>query len=285
MSTAEARNDDEQEVVARPFVKWAGGKGQLLPELKKRVPKNYNRYFEPFVGGGAMFFALRPEKAVLSDVNEELINTYTVIRDDLPKLCKELAKHKYEEKHYYKVRDMDRDPLYASYPPAIRAARFIYLNKTCFNGLYRVNRNGYFNTPFGRYTNPTIFDQSNLEAVHGVLQDTELYIKGFDEVLSDAKKGDFVYFDPPYSPVSETADFTSYTKDGFGDSMQQKLFEVCRALDKKGVSFLLSNSANDQMKELYSEFIVDIVPALRAINSKGNKRGSVSEILVRNYTE
>ncbi len=275
---------DEDELVARPFVKWAGGKAQLIPEIIKRIPKKYNTYYEPFVGGGAVFFALRPQKAVLADINSELINTYEVIRSNLQGLMKELSHHRYEEEYYYRVRAQDRDPLYSSYSPVQRAARFIYLNKTCYNGLYRVNKSGFFNTPFGKYTNPTILDQKNLTACNVALKNVECLVQPFDSILERAEEGDFVYLDPPYAPLSATSDFTSYTREGFGPDMQRKLAEVCVQLDKKGVRFLLSNSSADEIRELYQNFQIDEVYASRAINSKAAKRGSVVEFLIRNYT-
>jgi len=268
---------------SRPFLKWVGGKSQLLPELLARIPKFTGTYFEPFIGGGALFFALQPEHAQISDLNNELINCYQVVQRDVEGLITELARHKYESEYYYTVRNIDRAPEFARWTPTQRAARVIFLNKTCFNGLYRVNSKGYFNVPFGRYTNPKILDAENLRNCNRALSKTTINDLNFIDACTDAKEGDFVYFDPPYVPLSMTSSFTSYSADGFGVDMQQALFELCRRLDQKGVKFMLSNSSAPFVLELYRGFRVEHVLASRAINSKAQGRGKINEVVVCNY--
>ena len=267
---------------ARPFVKWAGGKRQLLDELTQGLPY-FENYHEPFIGGGALFFRLeamnRIKRAYLSDSNAELINTYSVIKNEVFELMSELASPLYvnDEAAYYKIR--------ASRPKTNveRAARFIYMNKTAFNGLYRVNSSGGFNVPFGRYDNPKILDSQNLMLVHRALQKDELYCGDFTIALKNAKRGDFVYFDPPYFPISKTSNFTGYTKDGFGENEQKKLLKTYKELDSKGCFVLLSNSYSDFISELYAEFEPETVHANRMINCKGNQRGKIKELIVRNW--
>ncbi len=267
---------------AKPFVKWAGGKRQLLDELTKGLP-GFENYHEPFLGGGALFFRLEAERkiktAYLSDSNGELINTYSVIKSRVLELMAELSSPIYanNETAYYKIR--------ASRPASKieRAARFIYLNKTAFNGLYRVNSKGGFNVPFGRYTNPMILDSKNLMLVHRALQTDELYCGDFTVVQKNAKQGDLVYFDPPYFPISKTSNFTSYTKDGFFENEQMKLMRTFKALDARGCYVLLSNSHSDLIADLYAEFNPEVVYASRAINCKGDKRGKIKELIVRNW--
>ena len=267
---------------ARPFVKWAGGKRQLLDELTKGLPQ-FENYHEPFLGGGALFFKLeamgRLKNAYLSDANTELINAYAAIKNEVFELMSELASPLYanNETTYYKIR--------AAKPETSveRAARFIYLNKTAFNGLYRVNSKGGFNVPFGRYENPKILDSQNLLRVHRALQKDGLYCGDFDIVLKNAKRGDFVYFDPPYAPISKTSNFTSYTKDGFGEKEQKKLLNVYKELDLRGCFVLLSNSYSDLISELYAEFKPETVYANRAISCKADGRGKIRELIVRNW--
>lgn len=275
----------DAQVPCRPFVKWVGGKTQLLPEILRRMPQKntIKTYHEPFVGGGAVFFALQPQKAILSDVNPELVNAYEVVRDDVDLLIRDLKKHDHNEDYFYKIRDADRLPLFKRWSSVRRASRLIYLNKTCYNGLFRVNSKGQFNTPFGRYANPNYVDAENLVACRRALAKTEILLNTFDSVVQRAQAGDFVYFDPPYAPVSETAYFTGYSKDGFGLDMQRELFKVCCVLHSKKVRFMLSNSAVPFITQLYSKFKVEIVHASRAINSRAEKRGKVQEVLVTNY--
>jgi len=262
---------------ARPFVKWAGGKTGLLGEILPRLPAKINTYYEPFVGGGAVFFALAAEgrfkKAVLGDDNVELIETYHSIKEDTDGLVRRLKAHaiKHSEVYFYKIR-ADRG--------SHLAARFIYLNKTGFNGLYRVNRKGLFNVPFGRYSNPTICDEENLRAASAVLQGVGLLPGDFERSTMRAMRGDTVYFDPPYVPLSDTAAFTAYTKGGFGAGAQERLRDVARKLADRGVHVLLSNSDTPEVRKLYKGFKLVKVEARRAINSKGGKRGPVGELLI-----
>jgi len=271
--------------ILTPIVKWAGGKRQLLPVIVQNRPKMFTRYFEPFVGGGAVLFHLQPENALVNDVNEELINLYRVIKENIDALIEALKKHKNEEAWFYEVRNQDRDKAYRRRSSVERAARIHYLNKTCYNGLYRVNSAGQFNAPFGRYKNPNIVNEKNLRALHRYLNTSRIEILNvdFSAALKQAGNGDFVYLDPPYDPVSESANFTNYSKNGFGRSEQERLKETCDDLHKRGVHFLLSNSATAFIKELYKDYDIQIVRAKRAVNSKGDKRGEVEEVLVKNY--
>ena len=267
----------------KPFVKWVGGKTQLLSELVARTPKDFGRYYEPFVGGGALFFRLQPGRACLTDINPDLVNLYTVVRDRVEDLIEDLSQHVYEEDYFYKVRSVDRTPEYAGWTDVQRASRFIYLNKTCYNGLYRVNSKGQFNAPFGRYTSPAILDASNLRACHAALQKAVIEVADFYTVRRRIRANDFVYFDPPYVPLSATSKFTSYKKDGFDIEMQHALRDLCRALDKRAVRFMLSNSSAPLILDLYAEFNVEFVYATRSINSKARKRGKIPEVVVTNY--
>ena len=266
-----------------PIVKWVGGKRQLMFELLKNMPKSYNRYFEPFIGGGALFFELQPQNGYISDMNKELITLYTVVRDDVYELIDDLNKHKVSKEYFLKIRNLDRTEKYNSLSDVKIASRFIYLNRTCFNGMYRVNSQGQFNVPFGNYKNPRIVDAENLINCSKLLKNTEIYCADFSEILNKVQKGDFVYFDPPYVPLNETSSFTSYTKDGFDLDMQFKLRDVCDELDSKGVMFMLSNSDTKLVNELYSNYEIKKVFASRAINANPNGRGKITEVLVKNY--
>ena len=268
---------------AYPIVKWVGGKRQLMFELLKNMPENYNRYFEPFIGGGALFFELQPQNGYISDMNEELINLYSVVRDDVYELIEDLGKHEVSKEYFLEIRNIDRTEKYAELSSIERASRFIYLNRTCFNGMYRVNSQGQFNVPFGNYKNPRIVDAENLINCSKLLKNTEIYCADFSEILNKVQKGDFVYFDPPYVPLNETSSFTSYTKDGFDLDMQFKLRDVCDELDSKGVMFMLSNSDTKLVNELYSNYEIKKVFASRAINANPNGRGKITEVLVKNY--
>ncbi len=266
-----------------PFLKWAGGKSQLLSTFDAYLPATFNSYIEPFVGGGAMFFHLSGkgliEKAQLSDLNAELVNAYTMVRDCPDRLIRELSKHLNDPDYFYKLRALDPKTLNA----LDRASRLIYLNKTCFNGLYRVNRSGQFNVPFGYYKKPNTCDRDNLHATSSALVSTKITCSPFEEVLATAKRGDFVYLDPPYQPISSTANFTSYTASCFGASDQERLATMVKKLDRKGCQFMLSNSDNDFIRSLYSDFRIETVYATRAINCRGDKRGKITEVLVLNY--
>lgn len=265
--------------IPRPFLKWVGGKGQLLPTLKLLLPQNFGRYHEPFIGGGALFFALKPPKAALSDLNEELIHCYRLIRDDVEAVIDELASHVYEKDHYYAVRAWNPAELSA----VARAARTIYLNKAGFNGLYRVNSRGLFNVPFGRHSNPKICDDVNLRACSQILAGIALGCKPFDHVLETARPGDFVYFDPPYIPVSRTSNFTAYGRDGFDMAGQEQLATVFDELARRGVFAMLSNSDVPWIHERFRDHKVQSIRALRLVNSNSTGRGAVSELVVTNY--
>lgn len=266
-----------------PIVKWVGGKRQLMFELIKNMPKSYNSYFEPFIGGGALFFELQPEQAYISDMNEELINLYSVVRDNVYELIKDLSKHEVSKEYFLEIRNIDRTEQYTELSDVERASRFIYLNRTCFNGMYRVNSQGQFNVPFGHYKNPRIIDENNLLNCSELLKKTEIKCADFSEILTKVKKGDLVYFDPPYVPLNETSSFTSYTKDGFDINMQFKLRDVCDELDNKGVKFMLSNSDTKLVNELYVNYEIKKVFASRQINANADGRGKITEVLVRNY--
>ena len=264
----------------KPPIKWAGGKTQLLSQLRPLFPKGFNLYLEPFVGGGAVFFDLQPDRAVLIDSNFELINFYQVVKNNLEELLRDLGKHKNSKEYYYKIRSLDPDQM----DNIKRESRFLYLNKTCFNGLWRVNKKGQFNVPFGRYKNPNYRDEENLRMVSTTLQNAELIHGDFSIVLDHASSGDFVYLDPPYYPLSKTANFTSYTEVSFGDEDQVRLAEVFRKLDAKNCNVMLSNSDTEFIRNLYKGYDIKVVYAKRAINSKGNKRGPITELVIRNYT-
>jgi DNA adenine methylase len=274
-----------------PFVKWAGGKGQLLSQFEPYFPAGFRRYVEPFVGGGAVFFHLSRQgrltgkQVVLIDRLEELINAYRAVQGRVEDLIAELRRHeshKVDADYYYQVRAWDRQEDYARRSDLERAARFLYLNRTCYNGLYRVNRRGEFNVPFGRYQNPTICDAGNLRAASQALQGVTLLVGDFGRSLEVAGAGDFVYLDPPYHPLSDTANFTSYTSADFGVQDQQRLAGIYRDLDWRGCQVLLSNSATDLVRELYDGYEQVEVQAIRAISSKGDERGAISELLISN---
>ena len=278
-----AFQNNEGKQKTSPIVKWAGGKRQLLFEIKKNMPQKFNRYFEPFIGGGAVFFDTQPENAYISDVNEELVNLYSIIQNSPNELIEDLYRHENTKEYFLKIRGVDREPKYKKWSAIQKASRFIYLNRTCFNGLYRVNSKGEFNVPFGNYSNPRIVDEENILNCSTILQKTEINCADFSAILKYVKKGDFVYFDPPYVPLNETSSFTSYTKEGFDIDMQFKLRDVCDELDSKGVKFLLSNSDTAIINELYANYEVKKVFASRQINANAKGRGKITEILVRNY--
>lgn len=270
--------------MTKPFLKWAGGKRQLLPEIMNVMPADFSRYFEPFIGGGAVFFDAQPKNALISDVNEELINCYKIVRDKPRDLIASLGKHLYESDYFYELRNLDRDPEgYALLDDVERASRLIYLNRTGFNGIYRVNRKGHFNVPFGRYVNPKIVNEPLLLAASEALQGVQIDCVPYEQALQSAKAGDLVYLDPPYLPVSKTASFTSYAKEDFGLEAQQKLAEYCHILNEKNVLFIASNAYLPPIKELYSSYQQKEIKARRAINSRADKRQPVSEILIWNF--
>ncbi|HOK67854.1 MAG TPA: DNA adenine methylase [Anaerohalosphaeraceae bacterium] len=292
----------------KPFLKWAGGKGQLLDEIRVRLPAElkYGKiktYVEPFVGGGAVFFHIAQryesiEQFILNDVNEDLIHCYRMVQTRVEEIIEilQVYQKKYfslsEEKRkefYLKIRrDFNREKTQKFSEET--AAKLIFLNRTCFNGLYRVNRKGLFNVPFGRYKNPAICQKDNLKAASGLLQRAELLCGDFEECCKFAGKGVFYYLDPPYRPISKTASFTSYAKDDFSEKDQIRLVSFCKQIHKKGAEFLLSNSdpQNENphdhfFEDHYSDFVLERVKASRAINCKGDKRGRINEIIVMNY--
>lgn len=274
--------------LVKPCLKWAGGKRQLIPVIfGNHLPKHYNHqtYYEPFVGGGALLFALQPKRAVINDSNSELINCYNVIRNSLDELIEDLKNHKNDEDYYYAIRDWDREETFKDKTPVQRASRIIYLNKTCYNGLFRVNSLGQFNVPFGKYKNPNILDVAVLKAVSRYFNENQISILNYDfqEALQDAKKGDFIYLDPPYDPVSDTASFTGYDVNGFNKDEQIRVKETFEELDRRGCKVLLSNAYTKFIIDLYKDYKQTKISAIRAINSNVKKRGKVDELLVTNY--
>jgi DNA adenine methylase len=270
-----------QEVVASPVVKWVGGKTKLLPELLSRMPDKFNRYYEPFAGGAAMFFRIAPKRGVLADSNNDLIGLYTAIANDVNAVIRRLQMHReaHDESHYYEVRTRwnDRE---VSWSTPERAAAFIYLNKTCFNGLWRVNRSGAFNVPIGRYTDPPICVPDTLRAAAQVLGRAEIRRTDYRGAVTDARAGDFVYFDPPYDPITPTANFTSYTADVFGADQQRELADLARSLVARGCKVMLSNHDTPFIRSIYKGMQIDRVKCARAINSNASKRGDVDEVIV-----
>lgn len=272
--------------LVKPFLKWAGGKRYLIPEIKKRWPANFKQtYFEPFLGGGAVLLSLQPARAIVNDINAELINCYLVVRDAVDELIDRLEQYGNNEALYYQVRDWDRASDFSERSPVERASRIIFLNKTCYNGLFRVNSQGQFNVPYGRYKDPNIVDRTVLRAVHHYLNEADItFLCGdFEDALAPAKKGDFVYLDPPYDSISDPASFTGYNLKGFGKTEQERLRLLADDLQKRHCKFLLSNAYTDHMEYLYRRYKIDRVAVPRSINSNAAKRGKVDEMLVRNY--
>ena len=269
-----------------PILKWVGGKRQLLSEIIPLIDESCDNYVEPFIGGGAVLFRLQPKKAIINDYNTELINVYRTVRDDLDGLVALLKKHeKYNSSdYYYEVRALDRTPDFDKMSNSEKAARIIYLNKTCYNGLYRVNSLGQFNSPYGRYKNPNIVNEVVLKAISKYLNGNEISIRSGDykDVLNDIEKNSFVYLDPPYMPISSSSSFTGYTEGGFGYDKQVELKEECDKLNSKGVHFLQSNSDCEEIRELYKAYRIKVVKAKRAINSDAKKRGQINEVLIYN---
>ena len=275
-------------IKGKPFVKWAGGKRQIMPEIKKYVPENYDTFYEPFVGGGAVFFELAPKKAVLNDYNSELMNVFECIKDEnkFDKMCNELNKHEmlHSKEHYEDVRKVDRDKIkYNKLADYKKAARTIYLNKACFNGLYRVNSKNEFNVPFGKKEKVNTYEGQNLGVVHCILNfnDIKLLSTDFEEAVKDAKKGDFVYLDPPYD--SDTSTFNDYTENGFNKDEQRRLALLFKELSDRGCYVMLSNHNTILVNELYKDYNIHVISAKRNINSNGKKRGKVEEVIITNY--
>ncbi len=276
----------KRDAAVGPVLKWVGGKRQLLPEIEQHLPNSFSTYYEPFLGGGAVLFYLQPAQAVVNDINAELINVYEVIRSNCPALLIDLQKHRNEAEYFYRLRAKDRDEArYAKLSPVERASRILYLNKTCYNGLFRVNRKGQFNVPFGRYKNPNIVNEARIRAAHRYFnRATVTFMCGdFAAAVEKSEAGDFVYFDPPYDPVSTSAIFTAYVRGGFGRGQQLRLKELCDQLSSRRVKFLLSNSATDFILDLYRDYEINIVQARRAVNTKARGRGPVDEVLIKNY--
>lgn len=271
--------------LVRPFLKWAGGKRQLLPIIRELAPAVFGRYFEPFVGAGAVFFGLQPDCAVINDINPELTNAYQMVRDQVEDLIESLARHKNEPDYYYTIRNMDRTEEYKAWSLVERASRLLYINKTCFNGLFRTNSRGHWNVPFGRYRNPNIVNAESLRAISRYLNHSDVTILNIDfqNAVADAGRGDFVYLDPPYDPLSTTSSFTTYYKNGFNREEQQRLKVTIDDLTRRGCYVMLSNSHTDYVLDLYKDYRVITTSATRAINSNASKRGRVKEVLVTNY--
>ncbi|HPR99405.1 MAG TPA: DNA adenine methylase [Candidatus Woesebacteria bacterium] len=280
-------------MTAKPFVKWVGGKGKLIPDLEKIFPKKFNNYFEPFVGGGALFFYLTQSRSIpsasINDINPKLIIAYNEIKNNPKKLIlllkkielkyKKLSQEKqkiffYEMREKYNKNNLDK---------LNTTAYLIFINKTCFNGMYRENSKGEYNIPFGDQKNPTICDEENILAVSKCLKNTEITNLSFEKAVNKCKKGDFVYFDPPYYPINTTSNFTGYSKSTFGQKQQEKLADVFKKLAKRGCFVMLSNSNTTFIKDLYKNFHINYLDAARSINSKGSKRGKIKEIVVTNY--
>ena len=267
-----------------PILKWVGGKRQLLPDIIPLINKKCTTYVEPFVGGGAVLFELQPQRAIINDYNEELINVYLVVKQYPEELIEVLKEHneKNSEEYYYQIRALDREPSYSQLSEIEKAARIIYLNKTCYNGLYRVNTAGQFNAPYGRYKAPSIVNEPVIRAMSRYFCEKNVTIRHGDyrQALEDLPKGAFVYFDPPYMPISSSASFTGYTENGFDYAQQVALKAECDKLRKKGIAFLQSNSDCEEIRTLYKDYEIRTVKAKRAVNSDATKRGEINEVLI-----
>ena len=274
---------------AKPFIKWAGGKRGLIEQLFAKFPTDFNNYHEPFLGGGAVFFELysrgmlKDKKAYLSDINSELVNAYNTVKNNPDSLIAELEvyKKKHNKDFYYQTRVLDRTDGFKSLSNLGRATRFIYLNKTCFNGLYRVNSKGYFNTPIGSYKNPNIADKEVILCASEALQNAVISNQSFDKTLSNSNPNDFVYLDPPYYPLTKTSSFTSYDKNTFLDEKQKQLFNIFKKLHQRNCIVMKSNSNTEFIKDMYKKYTIDFVQANRFINSKADGRKKIDEVLIR----
>lgn len=274
----DSKETETDGVRVKPFLKWAGGKRQLMPVIKKFIPNKYNRYYEPFLGGGSVYFALRPERAILSDTNEELINLYKVIASDLDLLIKELSKLKNDKEFYYQMRELNlkgKDRIK-------RAARTLFLNKTCFNGLYRVNKKGEFNVPYGNNPKTKIFDERELILASDLLKKADLFSEDFRKILHRVEKNDLVFLDPPYYPVSEYSDFKRYTKESFHEKDHIELRNAFRDLSDKGAFVILTNSNTEFIRELYKDFDKVVLNTNRSINCNGERRKGEDMIIYSN---
>lgn len=281
--------DYNHNTLLKPALKWIGGKTQLLSTIVPLLPDNYNTYCEPFVGGGALLFHVQPHTAIINDINTEIITAYNVIKYDVENLIVELKTFKNESDFYYWVRSWDRDTdAYNNISDIKKAARILYLNKTCFNGLYRVNNQGKYNVPFGKYKNPNIVNEVVLRHISEYFNKCDITILNADytKVLESLPRDSFVYLDPPYDPLTKTANFTKYSSNGFSQDDQIELKEICDKLTSGGVKFMLSNSSTEFIKNLYSDggkYNIIEVDAARKVNCVASKRGKVSEVIVRNY--
>ena len=268
-----------------PIVKWAGGKRQLLPVLQQFIP-SFSDYYEPFAGGAALLLALKPKVAIINDYNSELMSTYRVIKENVNALIDDLTCHENNKEYYYQLRRLDRNATeYGKLSAVKKASRFLYLNKTCFNGLFRVNKSGEFNSPFGRYKKPNIVNEVRLRALNSYLNTANITLLtgSFEASLKGIQKDAFVYFDPPYDPISETASFTGYTSTGFDREGQIRLKQLCDELNECGVKFLLSNSATPFIVELYKQYKIENINAKRNLNANPDTRNMIGEVLIRNY--
>lgn len=275
-------------ILVTPFLKWVGGKRQLLTEIQEQLPRQISRYryIEPFIGGGAVFFSLQPKHAIINDYNTELINAYRVIRENPEALIEDLTHHENTSEYYYNLRNLDRDAeAFEGLTEIQRASRVIYLNKTCYNGLYRVNNAGEFNVPYGGYKNPNIVNAPVIRAISRYLNKEDIRILNGDytEALAEADRRSFVYFDPPYHPISQGSSFTGYIQGGWNEEEQIRLRDVCNELTQARIKFLLSNSDCPFIRQIYDGYEIITVQAIRAINSDATKRGAVNEVLIKNY--
>ena len=279
--------EQTKKITLQPFTKWTGGKRQLLPIIKELMPETYNDYYEPFIGGGALFFDIAPKNAVINDFNAELINCYQQIKDNPQELIEILKVHQeYNSKEYYlDLRSADRDERIDMMSEVQRAARILYMLRVDFNGLYRVNSKNQFNVPYGRYKNPKIVDENLVSTISTYLNNNQIEIKkgDFEKAVLDVQPGDFVYFDPPYIPLSETSAFTSYTHEGFSYDEQVRLRDTFKKLSDTGAYVMLSNSSSFLVEELYRDFNIHYVEATRTNGAKSSSRGKISEIIVTNY--
>ncbi|MEG1309486.1 MAG: Dam family site-specific DNA-(adenine-N6)-methyltransferase [Bacilli bacterium] len=275
-------------IKGKPFVKWVGGKRQVMQELKKYIPEYYNTYYEPFVGGGALLFELSPKNAVINDYNSELINVYNCVKDEekFKKMCNELDHYeaKHNEDFYFQIRNKDRDKVkFKKIVEYKRAARTIYLNKTCFNGLYRVNSKNEFNVPFNKKEKVNTYEKQNMAIIHSYFNYNNIKMLNvdFEDAVKDAVEYDLIYFDPPYD--SETSTFTSYTVNGFGKDEQVRLANLFKELDSRGCYVILSNHNTTLINDLYKDFNINVIEAKRNINANGKKRGKVEEVIITNF--
>lgn len=271
----------------QPFTKWTGGKRQLLPMLREKMPEHYHRYFEPFVGAGALFFDQLPKNAIINDFNAELINCYHQIKGNPSDLIALLTEHQAQnsKEYYLNLRSFDRDERLSNLTETARAARILYMLRVDFNGLYRVNRNNQFNVPYGKYKNPKIVNADLIWEISEYLNENQIEILhgDFEKAVENAQENDFVYFDPPYIPLSETSSFTSYTADGFDMTDQIRLRDTFVKLDQKGVKIMLSNSSSNLTKELYKDFYIHEIPVKRSNGAKSSSRRKITEVIVTNY--